>query len=46
MTSIEITGPSEVKSYFYTGEEKVTEDRVVVPGASVSSSVNFMRLFL
>ncbi|VDD90039.1 unnamed protein product [Enterobius vermicularis] len=43
MTSIEITGPSEVKSYFYTGEEKVTEDRVVVPGASVSSSVNFMR---
>lgn len=43
MSSIEITGPSEVRSYLFTGEEKITEDRVVAPGAYVSSSINFMR---
>ena len=43
MSSIEITGPSEVHSYLCSGEEKISVDKVVVPGSRVSSSINFMR---
>uniref|UniRef100_A0A0N5AC74 Uncharacterized protein n=1 Tax=Syphacia muris TaxID=451379 RepID=A0A0N5AC74_9BILA len=44
MSCIEITGPTQLKSYLFNDEHPVDEDKIVVPGASVSSSSNFMRL--